>query len=219
MSDSLRPHGLQHARPPKLREMVFLSSCLLNRWYHPTMSSSATLFSFCLQSFPASGSFPVSWVFASGGQSTGASVSASVLSMSMQSWLSFKIDCFDLAVQETLKSLLQHHNLKTSILQCSAFFMDQHSHPYMTTGKNQSFDYMDFIGKVMSLFFNMLSRFVIAFFPISKCIPISWVQSPSAVILKFKKRNLSLLPLPQFLPFPFSCPQLVPITKYLLSTY
>ena len=109
MSDSLRPHGLQHARPPKLREMVLLSSCPLNRWYHPTMSSSATLFSFCLQSFPASGSFLVSWVFSSGCQSTGASVSASVISMSMQSWLSFKIDCFDLAVQETLKSLLRHH--------------------------------------------------------------------------------------------------------------
>ena len=88
VSDSLRPHGLQHARPfcPSPSSGVCPSSCPLSRWSHPAISSSATLFSFCLQSFPASGSFPMSWLFASGGQSIGASASASVLPVSIQGW-------------------------------------------------------------------------------------------------------------------------------------
>ena len=101
------------------------------------MPSSITLYS-CPQSFPASGSFPMSWLFTSGGQSIGASASASVLSMNMWSWfpLEFTILLFDLlTVQETLKNLLQHHSSKASILRCSAFFMVQLSHPYMTTRK------------------------------------------------------------------------------------
>ena len=97
--------------------------------------------------------------------------------------ISFRIDWFDLlAVQETLKSLLQHHSSKASILQCSAFFMVQLSHPYMITGKTIAWTIW-----TLSLLFNMLSRFFIAFLPRSKCLLISWLHSPSTVILEPKK--------------------------------
>ena len=92
-----------------------------------------------------------------------------------------------LAVQGTLKSLLQHHSSKTSILQCSAFLILQLSHPYMTTGKTIDLTRQNFVGKVMPLIFNMLSRLVIAFLPRSKLLLISWLQSPSAVILEPQK--------------------------------
>ena len=99
--------------------------------------------------------------------------------------ISFQIDWFDLlAVQGTLKSRLQHHSTKTSILCCSAFFMVQHSHPYMTTGKTIALTRWTLVGKVMSLILNMLSRLVITFLPRSKHLLISWLQSPSAVILE-----------------------------------
>ena len=92
-----------------------------------------------------------------------------------------------LAVQGTLKSLLQHHSSKASILWCSAFFIVQLAHPYMTTGKTIALTRWIFVGKVMSLLFNMLSRLVIAFLPRNKCLLTSWLQSPSAVILEPKK--------------------------------
>ena len=99
--------------------------------------------------------------------------------------ISFGIDCFDLlAVQGILKSFCQHHNSKASILQCSAFFIVQLSHPYMTTGKATALTIWTFVGKVMSLLFNMLSRLVITFLPRSKGFLVSWLQSPSAVILE-----------------------------------
>ena len=99
--------------------------------------------------------------------------------------ISVKMDWLDLlAVQGTLKSLLQHHSSKASILQCSAFFTVQLSHPYMTTRKTIALTRQAFVGKVMSLLFNMLSRLVITFLPRSKCLLISWLQSPSAVILE-----------------------------------
>ena len=102
--------------------------------------------------------------------------------------ISFRIDWFDLlAVQGTLKSLLQHHSSKGSIILCSAFFIVQLSHPYMTTGKTIALSRQNFVGKIMSLLFNMLSRLVIAFLPRSKQVFISWLQSPSAVILEPKK--------------------------------
>ena len=98
--------------------------------------------------------------------------------------ISFRMDWLDLlAVQGTLKSVLQHHSSKASILQCSAFFTVQLSHPYMTTGKIIALTRRTFVGKVKSLFFNMLSRLVITFLPRSKRLLISWLQSPSAVIL------------------------------------
>ena len=108
--------------------------------------------------------------------------------------ISFRIDWLDLfAVQGTLKDLLQHHSSKASILWCSAFFMVQLSHPYMTTGKTIALTRWTFVGKVMSLFFNMLSRLVIAFLQRSKPLLISWLQSSSAVILEPKKITVSLV--------------------------
>ena len=117
----------------------------------------------------------MSQLFASSHQSIGLSASASVLPMN--DWFHL------LAVQGTLKSLLQHHSSKSSIIWHSAFFIGQLSYPYMTTGKTIAF----FVGKVMSLLFNMLSRLVITFLPRSKCLLISWLQSPSAVILEPQK--------------------------------
>ena len=102
--------------------------------------------------------------------------------------VSFRMDWLDLlAVQGTLKSLIQHHSSKASILRRSAFFIDQLSHPYMTTGKTTALTRQTFVDKVMSLLFNMVSRLVITFLPRSKCLLISWLQSPSAVILEPKK--------------------------------
>ena len=143
-----------------------------------SISSSDALFSFCLQSFPGPGSFPVSQLFASGGQS---------FSNEYSGLISFRIDWFDLAVQGTLRSLLQHRSSKASILKHLAFFMSQLSHPYMTTGKTIALTRETFVGKVMSLLFNMLSGFVVAFLPRSKCLLVSWLQSSSAVILEPKK--------------------------------
>ena len=102
--------------------------------------------------------------------------------------ISFRMDWLDLlAIQGTLKSLLQHHSSKASIFWCSAFFIVQLSHPYMTTGKTIALTRWTFVGQVMSLLFNMLSRLVITFLPRSKLLLISWLQSPSAVILEPKK--------------------------------
>ena len=106
-------------------------------------------------------------------------------------WISHRMDWLDLlAVQGTLKSLLQHHSSKASIFQCSAFFTVQLSHPYMTTGKPIALTRQTFVGKVISLFFNMLPRLVITFLPRSKCLLISWLQSSSAVILEPPKNEV-----------------------------
>jgi len=110
--------------------------------------------------------------------------------------VSFRMDWLDLlAVQGTLRSLLQCHSSKASILQCSAFFTIQLSHPYMTTGKTIALTRQTFVNKVMSLLFNMLSRLVTAFLPRRKCLLISWLQSPSAMILEAKKiKSLTVSP-------------------------
>ena len=119
--------------------------------------------------------------------------------------ISFRMDWLDLlAVQGTLKSLLQHHSSKTSILQHSAFFIVQLSHPYMTTGKTIALTRWTFVEKVMSLLFNMLSRLVITFLPRSKCLFISWLQSPSAVILEPPKIKFPLFPLFPLFPYLFA---------------
>ena len=138
VSDSLQPHESQHARPPcpSPSPRVHANSRPSSRWCHPAISSSVIPFSSCPQSLPASESFPMSQLFTWGGQSTGVSALSSVLPMNTQDWSSFRMDWLDLlAVQRTLKSLLQHHSSKASIIQCSAFFTVQLSHPYMTTGK------------------------------------------------------------------------------------
>ena len=172
VSDSLRPHGLQHARPPcpSPTPGVYSNSCPLSQWCHPTISSSVFPFSSSLQSFLASGLFK--WVSSS-------NQVAKVLVFQLQhqsfQWI-FRIslpgtDWLDLlAVQGTLKSLRQHHSSKASILQCSAFFIVQLSHPYMTIGKTIALTRRTFVDKVMSLLLNMLSRLVITFLPRSKCL-------------------------------------------------
>ena len=174
---TLQPHESQHSRPPcpSPTPGVYSNSCPSSRWCYPAISS-AIPFSSCPQSLPASGSFPISQLFASGGQSTGVSASASVLPMNTQDWSPFRMDWLDLlGVQGTLKSLLQHHSSKASIFRRSAFFIVQLSHPYMTTGKTRALTRWTFVGKVMSLLFNMLSRLVITFLPRSKCLLISWL--------------------------------------------
>ena len=134
MSDSLQPHELQHARPPcpSPTPGVHPNPCPLCWWCHPTISSSVVHFSSCPHSFPASGSFPRSQIFASGGQSIGSFSFNVSPSNEHPGLISFRMDWLDLlAVQETLKSLLQHHSSKASILWCSAFFIVQFSHPYI----------------------------------------------------------------------------------------
>ena len=138
MSNSLWPHGLQHVRLscPSPTPGAYSNSCPSSRWCHPTISPSIIPFSSCLQSFPASGSFQMNQFFASGGQTIGVSVSTISLSNEHPGLISFRMDWLDrLAVQGTLKGLLQHHSAKASILWHSAFFIVQFSHPYMTTGK------------------------------------------------------------------------------------
>ena len=169
MSDSLRPHGLQHARIPcpSPTARAYSNSCPSSWWWHPTISSS-DIPSPPASIFPSIGVFsdesvllirwPKYWSFSF-------SISPS---NEYSGLISFRIDWLDLpAVQGTLKSLLQHHSSKASILQCSAFFIVQLSHPYMTTGKSTAL--ISFVGKVMSLLFNMLSRLVITFLSRSKC--------------------------------------------------
>ena len=183
MYKSLWPHRLQHARLPCPSPITrgYWNSCPLSRWFHPTLI-------LCLPLLLPS-IFPSIRVFSN--ESVLCirwldywSFSFSIRTSNEHSGLiSFRMDWFDLlAVQGTLKSLLQHHSSKASILQHSALFMVQDSHPYPTTGKT-----IAFTSKVMSLLFNMLSRFVIAFPPRSKILLISWLQSPSALIWEPKK--------------------------------
>ena len=183
MYSSLQPHGLQHARlpSPSSSPRTCWNSHSLSPWCHPTISSSVV--PFCLQSFPASGSFLMSQLFTSVGQSIGALASASVLPMNIQSW--FPLGFTNL---NSLQSKgLQHNSSKASILRCSAFFIVQLSHPYMIAGKPIALTRWTFVGKAMSLLFKMLPRFLIAFLPKSKRLLISWLQSPSAMILEPKK--------------------------------
>ena len=190
--NSLRTCEPQHVSPPcpSPTPWVHPNPCLLCQWYHLTISSSVVPFSSCPQSFPASGSFesalrirwPKYWSFSF-------NISPSNEHPGL---ISFRMNWLDLlAVQGTLKSLLQHHSSKASILRRSAFFTVQLSHPYMTTGKTIALTRQTFVGKVISLLFNMLSRLVIAFLPRSKRLLISWLQSPSAVIFGAQKNKVS----------------------------
>ena len=179
--------GLQHARFPRPSPSpgVCSNSCALSQWCHPTISPSVIPFSSYLQTFPASGAFPITRIRWPKSKSFSLIISPS---NGYSRLISFWIDQFDLlAVQGTLKSLLQHYSSKASILWCSAFFMVQLSHSYMSTGKIIALTIRTFVGKVMSVLFNILSKFVIAFLPRSMRLLISWLQSPSAVILEPKK--------------------------------
>ena len=191
MSDSVWPHGLQHARPPcpSPTPGIYSNSCPSSRWCHPTISSSLIAFSSRLQFSQHQSLFK--WVSAS--QQVAKVLESQLQHQSFQ-WIFrtdfFRIDCLDLlAIEGTLKSLLQHHSSKASILPCSAFFTVQLSHPYMTTGKTIALTRWTFVSNLMSLLFNKLSSLVIVFPPRSKHLLISWLQSLSAVILEPKKRN------------------------------
>ena len=155
MSDSLRPHGLQHATPPcpSPTPGVYSNSCPLSRWCHPIISSSVVPFS-RLQSCPASGFFQMSQFFTSGGQSIRASASASVLPVNIQDWFPLGwTGWISLQSKGLLKSLLQLHSSRASILRHSAFFIVQLSHPYMTTGKTIALTRQALVDKVICLIF------------------------------------------------------------------
>ena len=157
MSNSLRLHGLQHARLPcpSPTPRACSNSCPLSQWCHPTNSSSVILFSSCLQSFPASGSLPMSQLFAWGSQSIRVSASASVLPMNIQDWFPLGLTgMVSLQSKGLSEVLLQHHSSKASVLQYSAFFIVQLSHLYMTTGKTIALTTWTSVSKAMSLLFN-----------------------------------------------------------------
>ena len=149
---SLRPHGLQHARfpCPSPSPGIHSSSCPLNWWCHTTISSSITPFSSCLQSFPASWSFLMSRFSASGGQSIGASVSASVLSINIQGWFPLGLTGLISLLSKGLSRIFSN----------TTVHMVQLSHPYMSAGKTIALTRQTFVGKTMSLLFNKLSRFI-----------------------------------------------------------
>ena len=192
MSNSLQPHESQHARPPcpSPTPKVYPNPCPLSWWCHPAISSSVVSFSSCPQ-IPSIRVFsnestlrmrwPKYWSF----------IFSISPSKEHPGLISFRMNWLDLlVVQGTLKSLLQHHTSKASVFQHSAFFTIQLSHPYMTTGKTIALTRQTFVGKVMSLLLNMLSRLVITFLPRYKRLLISWLQSPSAVILEPPKNKV-----------------------------
>ena len=189
VSDSLLPHESQHARPPcpSSTHRVYPNSCLSSWWCHRAISSSGVPFYSCPLSPQHQGLFQ--WVNSSHEVAKVLEFQFSISpSNEHPGLISFRMDWLDLpAVQRTLKSLLQNHHSKASILWCSAFFIVQLSHPYMITGKTIVLTRWTFVGKVMSLLFTTLSKLVIAFLPRSKHLLISWPQSQSAVILKPKK--------------------------------
>ena len=165
VSDSLQPRELQHTRPPcaSPTTRVHPKPCPLSQWCHPTISSSVIPFSSCPQSFPNESALHIRWP-------KYWSFSFNINPYNEHSGLiSFRMDWLDLlAVQGTLKSLLQHHSSKASIFWCSTVFIVQLSHPYMTTRKTIALTRWTFVEKVMSLLFNMLFRLVITFLPRSK---------------------------------------------------
>ena len=184
--DSLQPHGLQHTTLPcpSPTPGVCSNSCPSSQWCHPAISSCLLLL-FLPSIFPGNRVFSndsVLWIRQPKYWSFSFSISPSSEHPGLTS---FRIDELELlAVQETLKSLLQHHSSKASVFRHSTFFIVQLSHPYMTTGKTIALTRWTFVGKVMALLFNMLSSLVITFLPWSQCLLISWQQSPSAAILE-----------------------------------
>jgi len=188
VSDSLQPHELQHARPPcpSPTPGVHSDSRPTSGWCHPSISSSKVPFSSCPQSLPASGSFPMSQRFPWGGQSTGVSASAPFLPKNTQDWsplgwigwISLKSKGLS---REFSNTTVQKHQFFSSQLYSQSNF---HIHTWLTTGKTIALTRQTFVDKVMSLLLNMLSRLVITFLPRSKHLLISWLQSPSAVILE-----------------------------------
>ena len=194
ISDSLQPHGLQHARLPcsSPSPKVCSNSCPWSRWCYITISSSATPFSFCLQSFPASGSSPMSQLFTSGGQSIGTSASSSVLPMNVQGWFPLwwtgLFSLLSKGLPRVFSSIAVWRHQFFSVQ--PFWWSSSHIHTWLLEKLHTRASIIQtFVGKVMSLLFNMLSRLVIAFLPRSKHLFISWLQSPSTVILETKEIN------------------------------
>ena len=184
---------IQHGRLPypSLSPGVCSNSCPLSWWYCLTISSSATSFSFCLQSSPASVSFPMSQLFVSGGQSVTSASSVLPINIQvdfLQDWLVWS----SFSPRDSQESSSAHHNSKAAILQCSAFFMVQFSHPYMTTGKTITLTLWTFDDKGMSLLFNMLSRFVITFLRSNHFLSLYSFLSVSYFIVLFTKEQALL---------------------------
>ena len=164
MSDSLQPHEPQHARPPwpSPTPGVHPNSCPLSQWCHPTISFSVVSFSSCPQSCPASGSYPMSQFFTSGGKSIGVSTSVSVLPMNIQDWFPLGLTGLISVQSKGLSGVFSSTTIwKHQVLWHSAFLMVQLLHLYVTTGKGIVLTIQTFVGKVMSLLFNTLPRFVI----------------------------------------------------------
>ena len=157
---TLQPHESQHARPPcpSPSRRVHSNSCPSSQWCHLAISSSVIPFSSCPQSLPASGSFLMSQLFTWGGQSTGVSALALFLPKNTQDWSPLEWTGWISLQSKDSQESSQHHSSKASILLHSAFFTVQLSHPYMTTGKTIALTRRNFVGKVMSLLFNLLSR-------------------------------------------------------------
>ena len=166
MSNSLRLHGLQHSRLPcpSPTPGVCSNSCPSSQWCHPTISSSVLSFSSCLQSFPASGSSQMSQFFTSGGQRTGVSASVSVLPMNIQDWFPLGLTGWLSLQSKGLSRVFSNTRVQKHQF-FVAFFTVQLSHPYMTTGKTIALTRQIFVGKVMSLLLNMLTRLVTTFLP------------------------------------------------------
>ena len=181
MSDSLWPHEPQHTRPPcpSPTPAIYPNSWPLSWWCQPTISSSVVPFSSCPQSFPASWSFQTSHPFSSGGQTIGVSASTPVLPMNTQDWSSGWTGWISLQSKGLLRVFSNTTVQKHQFFCAQLFFIVQLLHPYMTTGKNIALTRWTFVGKVMSLLFNVLSRLVITFLPRSKHLLISWLQSSS----------------------------------------
>ena len=191
MCDSLQPHEPQYARPPcpPPTPRVHPNPCPLSRWCHPAISSSVVHFSSCPQSFPASGSFPVSQFFTPGGQSIGVSAWTSVLLMNVQDWSPSGWTGWISLQSKGLSRVFSNTTVQRHQFFSAQLSLVQLSHPYMTTGKTIALTRQTFVGKVMSLLFNMLSRLVITFLLRNKHLFISWLQSPSAMILEPSQRE------------------------------
>ena len=193
MSNSLQPHGLQHARLPCLLPTpgACSNSCPSSRCCRPTISSSVVLFSSHLQSFPASWYFQMSQLLTSGGQRIGVSASASVIPMNIQDWFPLGWAGWISLQSNRPSRVFSNTTVQKHQLFSAQLSLWSNSHPYMTTGKTIALTRQTFVSKVIkkSLLFNMLSRLVITFLPRSKHLLISWLQSPSVVILEPKKIN------------------------------
>ena len=189
MSNSLQPHGLQHVRLPcpSPTPGACSNSCPLNKWCHPTISSSVIPFSSRLPSFPASESFPMSQFFMSVGQSTGASTSASVLPRIIQDWFPLGLTGLISLQSKGLSRSSPTPSLKSISSSVLTFLYSSTLTSIHDYWRKHSLTRRTIVGKVMSLLFNMLSSLVIAFLPRSKCLLIPWLQSPPAVILEPKK--------------------------------